>query len=331
MTTNYYPEELRDKLSVLKHDAESLYRYGELSSSIDLFNELSPENQRVLLYLALTEGDKDVQNVAHRLMGPVPSSPEELLQQMSPYSRDQLEEDPKDIQSEQSAMVASDAERVANELREACNRIGSLAVEEAFWILLPFDARGKAIWIEAAGVAGHQVLDRLRFPSHVLYELTRDEKHTLIVSMQKAAWVLHVHNHPEVPGYVVYCAPSSDDIGFASQWKLVDPELASKMRFFVIKGERVVEYSLPEGGTRPWRVNEKIGAPFTAEDTETSAGLTHHEGFNLPRTSKGPQPLHPQPEYTSARTERLDISTILSIIGWLFLAAVILYGLLWGS
>jgi hypothetical protein len=58
-----YVEELRDKLSVLKHDAASLHQYGELSSSIDFYNNLSPDDQKVLVYLVLAERNEDVRNV----------------------------------------------------------------------------------------------------------------------------------------------------------------------------------------------------------------------------------------------------------------------------
>jgi len=327
VSDSYYLEELRDKLSALKHDAEFLYQYGELSGSIDFFDKLSPENQRLLRYLALTEGDEDVRNVAHRLMGPVPNSPEELLRQMSPYNRDQLEEARKGRQSKQGLMTTSDAERATNELREACNRIGSLAVEEAFWILLPCDPTEKALWIEAAGETG-QVLDGYRISSHVAYEPTRDEKHSLIVSMQKAAWVLHVHNHPDVQGYVVYCAPSSDDMTFASQWKSTGLELADKMRFFVIKGQGVCEYSLPQGRVNPWRVFDSAETTVVADRTKTSAEMAQEGQSGLSEADEAGHPLQKQPEPQSEAPHHPDISTILSLVGWLFLALVIIYGLL---
>ncbi len=327
VSNSYYIEELRDKLSVLKHDAEFLYRYGALSGSVDFFGKLPPENQRVLLYLALTEGDEDVRNVAHVLMGPVLSSAEELLRQMSAYNRDQLEEARKSGQSKQGLVAKLDVERATNELRKACNRIGSLAIEEAFWILLPCDPAEKALWIEAAGATG-RVPDGFRTSSYVPYEPTRDEKHRLLVSMQKAAWVLHVHNHPDMQGYVVHCAPSSSDMAFALQWKSTCIDLADKMRFFVIKGQSVCEYSLPQGTVSLWRICDSAETTVVADSTRTPAEVAQERQSDLLQADESGHPPQKWREPQCDAPHHLDASTILSLVGWLLLALVIIYGLL---
>ena len=95
MSNRHHIEELSDMLSRLKYDAEFLYRYGSLASSVDLFDSLSLDDKKRLIYLALTEGDKDVQNVAHCLMQKLSRAPqnfEELLAQISPEDRTELEE-----------------------------------------------------------------------------------------------------------------------------------------------------------------------------------------------------------------------------------------------
>jgi len=60
-------EELREMLLILEKDAASLYRYGELSIADLRFKNLSNTDQIKLLYLALTEGNKDVIAVAREL------------------------------------------------------------------------------------------------------------------------------------------------------------------------------------------------------------------------------------------------------------------------
>ena len=250
MSNRRHIEELSDKLSILKHDAEFLYRYDNLASSVDFFNSLSLDDRKKLIYLALTEGDKDVQNVAHYLMQKlslVPRNMEELLAQKTSEDRAELED--KSLRPE--SLTASDRQRITEELRRARDQIGFLEVEEAFWILIPNDPAEKALWIEAVG-GKDEILSQFRMSFQVRYEPKKEEKYDLITAMRKALCILHIHNHPELSGYISLCEPSADDLGFALQWKDVRPELASKMKFFVVKADNVVEYSQPQGGTRWW-------------------------------------------------------------------------------
>jgi len=60
-------EELRKMLLIFEKDAASLYRYGGLSIADIKFKTLSNTDQIKLLYLALTEGNKDVIAVAREI------------------------------------------------------------------------------------------------------------------------------------------------------------------------------------------------------------------------------------------------------------------------
>jgi hypothetical protein len=64
MANKYHIEKLRSMLTSLEYDAQFLYQYGNLSGSQDLFDQLSDDDKKRLIALALVEGDSDVQNVA---------------------------------------------------------------------------------------------------------------------------------------------------------------------------------------------------------------------------------------------------------------------------
>lgn len=254
MSNRRHIEELRDMLSRLKQEAAFLYRYGNLASLDDFFNNLSLDDKKRLIYLALTEGDKDIQNVANyflKKLSPVPRNLKELLAQMSSEDKGELAELMEDKLSGPKSLTAIDEQRITAELRKACDRIGFLEVEEAFWILIPKDPAKDGFWIEAVG-GKDETSVRLRFPSEVMYDPEKEEKYDLLTTMRNAMWVLHVHNHPKLPGHNSLCEPSDEDLGFALEWNSVRPELAKRLKFFVIKENMAVEYSLPQGGTRRW-------------------------------------------------------------------------------
>jgi len=71
-------EQLRGYLEALKRDSEYLYRYGGLSGNTDFFPKLSDQDKRRLIFLAFIEGDKDINNVAHFLMGRLKPNPGSL-------------------------------------------------------------------------------------------------------------------------------------------------------------------------------------------------------------------------------------------------------------
>lgn len=244
MTNRRHIEELWDMLSHLKQEAEFLYRYGNLASCEDFFNNLSLVDKKRLIYFALTDGNKDMQNVAHYFMkklSPAPGNLEELLAQMSSEDKEEVAGFMKERLSGPKALTGIDRQRITEELQKACDQLGTLEVEEAFWVLIPNEPEKEAIWIEAIG-GKDKDLSRLRFSFTVIYDPEKEERYELITSMRKACWILHLHNHPAFPGYLKPYEPSSDDKGFAAQWQMYRPELAKKMMFFVISGDRITLY-----------------------------------------------------------------------------------------
>lgn len=253
MGERYSVKDLRDMLNRLKRESEFLYQYGDLSSFNDLFNKLSLDDQKRLIYLALTKGDKDVKNVARYLMkklNPAPKNFKELLTQISPEDITELESPPMEDEqlelTENEPLTTAAQQRIDEELQKACNKIGFLEVEEAYWILIPSDPAEETIWIEAVG-GENKELSRVRIPTLVMYEPTKPEKHNLLIAMRRASCIIHVHNHPELPDtlyrqYSKSCQPSRADRNFALQWKSDNPEIRSKMKFFVVQGKSFVEY-----------------------------------------------------------------------------------------
>jgi len=254
MSNRRHIEELRDMFSRLKQEAEFLYRYGRLASLEDFFKGLSLEDKKRLIYLGLTEGDKDIQNVANYFMkklSPTPENPKELLAQMSSDDKAELAELIEDKLTGSKYLTPIDEQRISEELRKACNQIGFLEVEEAFWILIPKDPAEDSSWIKALG-GKDETSESIRLPNKVLYEPPKEEKYKLLTDMRKALWVLHVHNHPKLSGHNSICEPSGDDLGFALHWKSLRPELPNKSKFFVVQENMALEYSLPQGGTERW-------------------------------------------------------------------------------
>lgn len=133
--------------------------------------------------------------------------------------------------------------RVAEQLAVACSKMGSLAIEDAFWVLIPKGA-SPATWISAVG-QHHGLSASIRLPGMVMYSPSRDEAAELLVAMRPCAVIIHVHNHPlePYPGIKGSSKPSRADLMFAGGWKQRLPEVAHKMRFFIVHGDQVVEYS----------------------------------------------------------------------------------------
>lgn len=258
MTDRCHIEKLRDMLNTLEYDAQFLYQYGDLSSSWDVFESLSNDDQKRLIALALIEGNSDVQNVARFLMGrlmkPPPSNLDNLLLQMNPEDRKEVETIRSQILGGQTQafLTMIDQRRIVEELHTACDLIGMGDIEEAYWVLIPREVNNKATWIKAMGGARNEFYSRFGSSFQVGYAPDQEELYELITAMQKASWVLHVHNHPTSPVMGGTVLPSEKDMAFASHWKSLRPELVEKMMFFVIQSNMAMEYSYRGGGIRQW-------------------------------------------------------------------------------
>lgn len=237
-------EELRDMVCCLKNGAESLYRYGDVGYSKTLFDSLTDNDQKILLYLAFNEDDKDIINVAKHLMqqlNPELKDVDDLLTQIDPDDKVEIEK----IESykKQEMPELSDIERqiILEILTEACDKMGLLGYEKAFWVLVPPDSSKSIIWIQACG-KGENDITHIKLPNQVLYDPDKNELYKLLNTMRASSWVLHIHNHPQLPDTSPCYGASSGDIDYARYWKHLRPELTAKMKFFIILQNTAIEY-----------------------------------------------------------------------------------------
>jgi len=239
-------EKLLDMIAVLKKDAEFLYRYGKPANA-EIFNKLSKDDQKRLACLTLIKGDKDARNVINYLMSK--PSLENLLEELSAKDREEIINVTSGGETNPQSLLPLDQQRIIDVLFKARNKMGSLNVEEAYWILIPGEVDKEAVWIKAMGNQNSK--ENLLLSFRVIYDPTQDEKNELTTAMRNAQWILHIHNHPEMPGDTNAAASSGADRGFAKQWQSYRPELASKMMFFVISNYAVNHYS----GRMDWDFN----------------------------------------------------------------------------
>jgi hypothetical protein len=256
MANRYHIEKMRDMLTSLEYEAQFLYQYGNLSSSLDLFDQLSDCDKKRLIALALTEGNSDVQNVARCLLAklnPRPANLNALLSQMSPEDRAEAETYgvQTSSQNERPQLTPALCSRILEELQAGCSEIGSQELEQAYWILIPAELEDDATWIEAMG-GEDDFYSHYGSPYEVGYNLGQDKKYELLTDMREASWILHIHNHPVLPWLRGICLPSDQDRNAAMYWKSLWPELAGKMMFFVIQANMAVEYSAEPGWVRRW-------------------------------------------------------------------------------
>lgn len=260
MKDRLHIDELRDLVGHLKKGAESLYRYGDAGSSKTLFNNLSDNDQKRLLYFALKEDDSDINNVAKHFMqqlNPTPKDFKDLLTQMNPTDKAEIEKIESEIKKEIPELSNIDRQRISDILSEACDTIGFLGHEEAYWILISSETPTKVTWIRASG-KGKNDFTHIRLPDRVQYDPDKKELYELLNAMRESSWVLHIHNHPQIPDITktLYYGASLEDSSHASYWKHLRPELTTKMKFFVIQQNTAFEYR-EEGDNIQW-LGEKI-------------------------------------------------------------------------
>ncbi len=259
-------DELRDKIFLFKNGIESLYRYGDPGRSKIFFNNLSNDDQKRLLYWALIEGDKDIKIVAKYFMqqlDPTPKDEKELLVQMKPSDRDEIEAISSQFDKYQAntELLKVSKTKIVEILTEACEKIGFQGVEEAFWVLIPSDFERNPVWLRAKGIASNNISKYIGLPDRVYYEPEKEEQYKLLSMMRESSLVLHIHNHPTTQDTIY--GSSANDHHFAKHWKYLRKELSSKMHFFIIQQKTAFEYR-EEGKDIQW-LGEKIQSKSLSE------------------------------------------------------------------
>lgn len=282
-------DELRDLVCHFKKAAESLYRYGNAGSSKTLFNRLNDNDQKRLLYWALKEGDTDIKNVAKHFMqqlNPAPKDIEELLAQMDVDDRDEIEKISSQLESYHEIVGLSDEnkQRITEILTEACDKIGSIETEDAFWVLIPSDHSKNIIWSQARGKA-HHVSSYIRLPNQVNYEPEKEEKYELLNAMRESSMVLHIHNHPKSPDSAYFSEASKNDCGFAAYWKSLRSDLTSKIKFFIVQEDTAFEYSNNSKHSIQW-LGKKIERNLLLDEEHDKKNLPFRVAENMHREER---------------------------------------------
>jgi len=258
-------DELRDIVGHLKKGSESLYRYGDVGHSKTLFDRLSDNDQKRLLYLALLESDKDITNVATSLMQQLRlplKDLEDLLAHMNANDKEEIEKLQVQLKQDERELSDADRQRIMDVLCESCDKMGSLLYEEAFWVLIPLDPDKNVAWIPASG-KGERDYTHVRLPGQVQYDPEKEEQYKLLSQMRESSFVLHIHNHPSTPN-TVYGA-SSSDYSFAKHWNSLRKELTGKMKFFIIQQNTAFEYR-EKGDNVQWLGEQIQSEPLSEKE-----------------------------------------------------------------
>lgn len=246
-------DDIFDALDVLRRDADNLNRYGVPINSAILFQHMSNDDRRRVIYCALTIGDKAVRDTANHFvqqLDPIPISVDELSSQMDP--RHKCEIDAIVEQGRRRRIISNqDLRQISQILCEACCSMSGLTQEEAYWVLIPTNLSDAPVRMKAMGIASGINVCVQSF-SHVLYEPDNKEMRSLFAAMRRSAWALHIHNHPVTAGEQNACSASLADLEFARHWKSLRGELAGKMKFFIVQDGMAIEYTEDKQNEREW-------------------------------------------------------------------------------
>jgi hypothetical protein len=246
MSSERHIEELRDVLEKLRGDAVYLYRYGELGPCLSILDRLQEHDRRRLLGLALAANDPDLSNIALHLLAhldPPVSGATELLMQLSEQDRSEIREQFQP--GIERAMSPEEEQLLRQELMKAITSMSPLKLETANWIFLSRKGSTESVWLAGSGGTDGQVPAELCVENRLYYNPDSETCWKLFHMVRKSNWALHVHNHPNKAAYA-----SGEDLVFARYWRAQRPELAAKMKFFVVAGACAVEYAYKGSGGR---------------------------------------------------------------------------------
>ena len=139
--------------------------------------------------------------------------------------------------------LGTNNQKIIEELKKACEQIGFIDVEESFWIVIPKNPEEEAVWLDAVESGrDNEFLSSVRLPGTATCRPSEEKIKELVTIFNQALRVLHIHNHPFNEGETDSGRPSEADIYAAAYWKSITTGLANKMKFFIIQGNKVVEY-----------------------------------------------------------------------------------------
>ena len=227
-------EDLYDLASTLGPKIDSIYRYGDSKFIKDFLFGFSKHDQYRIIVLARCLGGPQVQDVL-RIVFPDIQDNQVLLNLIGSEDRFDIEEILKEFTNRKPALTAIPCSFEA-ELSKSVKMLSNLTVEEAYWVFMYEDEPSE--WLPAFGKEGQIIV---RFPDSVKYEPSAQQRLDLLTAMRRAVYILHFHNHPELPNALL--GPSKADFGFAQHWKAYRPEMSNKMFFYIVEAGKTLRYS----------------------------------------------------------------------------------------
>lgn len=244
-----FDEKSKHILGRFKQDAEFLFRYGNPGKSKELFDTISSDDQKRLLYIAYIEGDSDVRGVAEYFAKDYFSG----ISDLSQFARFLTTEDRVSIIKSlpvDSRMKKIHQQRITIVLSGLYPHICMLDKPFAFWVLIPKNNDMKEIIIGDTHFKGKQnVSINVLLSGNYVFQV--DTELALEKEMAKCVWVLHIHNHTGDPRYI---QAGHDDINYVNSWKVDNPNIAKKMLFFLVEKNIVIEYDEKSTYRKRWEL-----------------------------------------------------------------------------
>jgi len=242
-------EEIRGMLVKMKFCSDCIFQGGDIEMAWKHLWELNNDEERRFLFChTLVAGDYIDKSAAKALLlrlNPNWRRLEDVLPTLPEVEREEILTT-KSVMDKfhqpqtMEALEDKDEKRISMELSKAVNEIGSLSYEEVLWIIISGNEGEGSLWVQ-----GRKEQDKI----------ASEEKLKLFSSFREARWVLHVHNHPAQYMKGVRIKASASDRSFSICWKQERPDLEHKMKFFIVAGKEILEYSMIFNKTRMWNIN----------------------------------------------------------------------------
>ena len=236
-------EEIRGMLCKMKFCSECIFQGGDMEAAWEHLSGLNSDDERRFLFChTLVAGDHIDKSAARALLAklnPAWASLEDVLPTLPPIEREEILNTKsimdKFYQPQKEAVLEDkDEKRISLELSKAVKTIGPLPYKEAVWVLIPVNEGKDSIWVQ----------DR---PGE-----DEEGKFKLLSSFRAARWVLHIHNNPTQYRKGRDFKSSASDRSSSIYWKQERPDLEHKMKFFIVVGNEILEYSMVFNKTKIW-------------------------------------------------------------------------------
>jgi len=252
-------EEIRGMVGKMKFCSECIFQGGDIDMALKHLSELQSDAEKKFLFCyALVAGDSIDKSAAKALLlklNPAWRSLGDVLPTLPLTERKEILKTKSimDVcRKPQTAVVFSDKDkkRISLELSKAVIGMGSLPYKDAVWILIPERETTDSLWVQGH-FGKYKILSEYEFADQFSPN-KEEEKLKLLSCFRSARWVLHIHNHPAQYAKGKALEASAADHSFSIQWKEERPDLGHKMKFFIVAGKNILEYSMMFNKTKIW-------------------------------------------------------------------------------